>query len=346
MLDEFLSWWIARLRELIPTRLRRPGLDSMPALIVSADWNAPLAPAPVGLRENGVERALGAIDLDETARGGTASLLGGRPRPSLTILRLGPGALLDREVALPLAAERDLDNVLAFEMDRLTPFAADEIVHSHEVLSRDRAAGRLSLRLVLARRDVVEPIVARLARAGLAPQAIEAPGSAGVARRLLLGRARAARSGSIGTGAAWAACAVLALLVLAAPFVRQHEALARSARAIALLGPPVAQANALRARIVASTAGADVLADASRDIADPIRTLALVTRLLPDDTFLTDFTLAGRKLTMNGQSASAARLIGALAADPTIRNPSFVAPVTRLEATHTDLFSIRADVAP
>jgi hypothetical protein len=48
---------------------------------------------------------------------------------------------------------------------------------------------------------------------------------------------------------------------------------------------------------------------------------------------------------MSGQSATAARLISALAADPAIRNPAFSAPVTRNETTHTDLFSIRAEAA-
>ena len=79
-------------------------------------------------------------------------------------------------------------------------------------------------------------------------------------------------------------------------------------------------------------------------LAEPLAALAAITRSLPDDTYLTDFTLNGRNVTLNGQSASAAKLIGLLAADPSIDNPAFSAPVTRLEATHTDLFSIRAAV--
>jgi general secretion pathway protein L len=102
--------------------------------------------------------------------------------------------------------------------------------------------------------------------------------------------------------------------------------------------------TAVRSRIEAATAGADVLAAAQRDIGDPLETLASLTDLLPDDTFLTDLSLTGRKLTINGQSASAAKLIGLLSTEPSLGNPSFVAPVTRLETSHTDLFSIRADV--
>jgi general secretion pathway protein L len=74
--------------------------------------------------------------------------------------------------------------------------------------------------------------------------------------------------------------------------------------------------------------------------------LAAATRVLPDDTYLTEMELQKRKVTLTGRSAAAARLIGPLAADGTFRNPGFTAPVTRVEALHTELFTINAEVAP
>jgi hypothetical protein len=56
--------------------------------------------------------------------------------------------------------------------------------------------------------------------------------------------------------------------------------------------------------------------------------------------------LQKRKVTLSGRSAAAARLIGPLAADGAFRNPGFAAPVTRVEALHTELFTINAEVAP
>jgi hypothetical protein len=52
-----------------------------------------------------------------------------------------------------------------------------------------------------------------------------------------------------------------------------------------------------------------------------------------------------RKMTLSGLAASAPALISALSADPRIRNPAFTAPVTRSDATHMDVFTIRADLA-
>ena len=78
----------------------------------------------------------------------------------------------------------------------------------------------------------------------------------------------------------------------------------------------------------------------------PLVVLAAATRILPDDTYLTEMELRQRKLTLSGRSAGAARLIGALAADPEFRNPGFSAPVTRLEALKAELFTINAEVQP
>jgi general secretion pathway protein L len=72
----------------------------------------------------------------------------------------------------------------------------------------------------------------------------------------------------------------------------------------------------------------------------------MVTRILPDDTFLTDFALRERQMTISGRSASAPRLITLLSADPTLRNTSFAAPVTRIEGATADVFSIKTEIGP
>lgn len=344
MLEEFGAWWLAQWRETLPQAWRDAGADRTPVLLVEPEpLEAPVRLA-ASLRERGAERRLGELSPSRPL----AARLGGRPRPATTLLRLPPGRVLGRDVTLPLAAERDLARVLAFEMDRLTPFAADELHWGWTVLKRDRAAGRVLLRLALVPKTVVAAALAALDEAGVHADAIEGTEGDGALRRIPLAQAGAGRvrREQVVLGAAWGAVALLALLAVAVPFLRQGGALAATERRIALLRPAVREADALRGRITAATAGADVLSAARHQLGDPLATLASLTDALPDDTFLTDLSLTGRKLTINGQSASAAKLIGALSANPAIRNPSFVAPVTRLETAHTDLFSIRADLAP
>ncbi len=346
MLDEFLAWWLTQWRDLLPRSWRERGADRTPYLILVPDRIDDPSSVSVSFAQAGTERVLGRVTPEAGGGRALGALLGNRARPGTLVLRVTPGAILSRDVTLPLAAERDLSRVLLYEMDRLTPFSAGELFFSHEIIRRDRAAGRIVLRLALAPKLGLDELIEQLGRAGLAPDAIEGRDADGGLRRITL----ASRAGAVDRAvlverAAWAMAAALAIVCLVVPFLRQSHQLSASSATIERLRPRVATITTIRNRIEASTAGADVLAAAEREIGDPLDTLASLTNLLPDDTYLTDLSLTGRKLTINGQSASAAKLIGLLSNDPSLRDPSFVAPVTRLETSHTDLFSIRADVS-
>jgi len=93
-------------------------------------------------------------------------------------------------------------------------------------------------------------------------------------------------------------------------------------------------------------AAADVVEAARKQTGSPLQSLAVLTDVLPDDTYVTTLGLRQRKLTVSGRSASAARLIGAMAANPMIHSPAFVAPVVRDETKGDQMFSIRADLGP
>ena len=265
-------------------------------------------------------------------------------------LRLRPGSLLQRDVTLPLAAERGLDQVLHYEMDRLTPFTAAETFWGWTVTRRDRPHARLHLRLTLAPRAPIAPLLAALASAGASPMLLEAAESAGGDGRRSIDLA--SREGA-GSGratpvlrAGLALCGVLLLVVVALPFVRQSIALAGMEARIATLTPAVTEAARLRRTIEAQAVGGSLLTAARQQVGDPLEAIAAVTKALPDDTWLTDLTVQQRRLRIDGESRAAVRLIARLAADPTIEGPSFAAPVTRDDSTHADLFSISADLAP
>jgi general secretion pathway protein L len=250
--------------------------------------------------------------------------------------------LLEREVVLPLAAERDPRQVLHYEMDRLTPFNAEDVYWTWGIERRDRALGRLHLRLSLIPKALLREPIGALARAGIQPSAIEA------GRRIALGgplpRSEKWRRAALKAGAI--ACVLLGATAAVQPFVRQTLALGRIDARIAELRPRVAQAEALRRRIASAQASDAVLLNERARVGDALQALAVTTDLVPDDTYLTDFTMHERKITISGQSAAPAKLIAALSAGAAIRNPAFAAPVTRLGSGQSELFSIHADFVP
>ena len=146
-------------------------------------------------------------------------------------------------------------------------------------------------------------------------------------------------------GLAWT-CAGLTVIALVLPVLLQELALRATNSAIEDLQPAIKQVEAMRRDITAGGAGRAVLAREMQRAGDVLQVLATVTRILPDDTYLTDFSLRERQMVLSGRSAAAARLITALSADPAIHDAGFAAPVTRIEGATTDVFSIRATIAP
>jgi general secretion pathway protein L len=339
MLGEFLTWWTEQMLQWVPAR--DPAAAHALILEPLPGWQE----VDVILRRRRRDRPLGRFPLD-----GSGPPLPPPAARAPILLRLPPGLLLEREVTLPLAAEREPARVLAYEMDRITPFAAHEVVWTHAILRRDRARGRLHLRLSVVPRDALQPLLTALDAAGLAPALLELPDAAGTPRRIALLAPNSRRIRQL-RRAACGLCAALAVAAIALPFVLQSRAGQRIEARIAALRPAVDEAEALRRRIAARTAGIDVIAAERQRLGDTLAVLAALTNLLPDDTYLTDLALRQGRLTLNGQSAAAARLIAALSADPAIRAPEFIAPVTRVNgaggaAGHDDLFAIRAAVAP
>jgi len=153
-----------------------------------------------------------------------------------------------------------------------------------------------------------------------------------------------------------AAAATLAVLILISPFLRQSLAMADVQDRLEAQAPRMNQVETLRRRISGAGAGGDAVATETRRLGDALEALAAVTEIFPDDSYLTEFTMRERKMTLSGLSASAPRLISLLSADPRIHNPAFTAPVTRQEPVRTgqagqdttqrDVFSIRAELAP
>jgi len=262
------------------------------------------------------------------------------------VLRLPPELVLEQQATLPIAAERDPERVLQYEMDRITPFGADELFWAWAVERRDRAQGRLHLRLSLVPKARLVPVLDALRQAGVGPTMIETLVPGGAARRITLDRVQPGPWRRRGLAIAGTICAVLAVAAVAVPFWVQSVRSAEVERQIAELRPKVDLAETLRRRILSSAAGTDVFAEQRGRVGDVLQMLATLTDLLPDDTFLNELTFRARVVTISGQSAGAARLIAALAAEPSIRNPAFAAPVTRNEGTRGEGFSIRAEVVP
>ncbi|RMD61466.1 MAG: hypothetical protein D6826_09855, partial [Alphaproteobacteria bacterium] len=184
----FLRWWGAELWACLPAELRETARRGRQRLVVEiTESKATFSEA----RGKHLKR-LGAVTL-ESGKSGDGAAAGNEGadaqramvariidnagmRSAQVALRLPRGQVLRRVVDLPAAAAENLREVLGFEMDRHTPFKAQEVYYDYRVKEVDPQRKRLKVDLVVIPRGVVDRMV-RIAEAwGLDLDVVEVTG--------------------------------------------------------------------------------------------------------------------------------------------------------------------------
>jgi general secretion pathway protein L len=327
MLAEFVAWWSARIAELLPASLVNAA--SVPdGIVINVDRDATISALQ---RRKGREEPIGS--------GIAARLAAGRT----VLLRPAADMVLEKRYTVPTAPRSDLDQMLRHDLARITPFPAHALFWRWDGRPKPGDRTRTDVVLTMVPKAALAAALERLSAIGIAPRFLEIE-SGGQRRLLPLGENAAAQSRLL-PALAWL-CGGLAVAALVLPFLLQALALHGTNNEIAALQPAVAQVEALRRGLTDGNAGREVLAREREHTADVLQVLATLTRILPDDSFLTDFALRDRHFTISGRSASAPGLITGLSAEPSIRDAAFAAPVTRIEGATADVFTIAADVRP
>src|SRR5581483_356993 len=138
-LPRFFAWWGRELVACLPARWQALLAERSDALLLENQ-----ARELVLWRQSGERcRELGRIALDDTADGQRAAYLRLRAEledpnlPQYYCIR--PERTLRRSISLPAAAEDNLRQVLSFEMDRQTPFKADQVYFDYRLGARSAA---------------------------------------------------------------------------------------------------------------------------------------------------------------------------------------------------------------
>lgn len=199
-------------------------------------------------------------------------------------LRLPSHWALCRAIDLPLAAEGNLSDVVGFELDRHTPFRAEQVYFCQRILARDPTAQRLAVEITVVPRWVIDSALRTAGELGWAPERIDvadpSPDTTHSGNLLVTTATALCRDGARATFGLAAAAAVLTLAAVAIPFVTVERRAAAMTEAVAAVEKPAQAAVALRKEIAAQWDSQDFLIGRKRQAPTVSRLLAEVTRLL------------------------------------------------------------------
>ncbi len=347
-LAAFWRWWTGELAAMMPDRFARG--SRVPVLALEGGEVVLVEPKSAASPTSRV--ALEALDPSQ-ARAAVRALLerAGESRGRARV-RLARGEALVRRVSMPAATEENLAQVVGFEMDRLTPFRAEEVYFDQRVVSRDPASGQIGVQLAVARRDLVDARVARLRDLGISVQGVSAgeEGGQGAAGLDLLPSEHRGERESPNERLVRRALALTVVLLL---FVALVLPAWQKRESIIALHPSIAKAKqeAEAADALARTLERQVadynFAQAKRHAPSALAYLEDVSRLLPDNTWVQQFDLrtAGksREVQITGETTSSSKLIEILEQSTLLQNATPKGSVTRGSQPGTERFMIAAE---
>ncbi len=340
-LPVFLDWWLGELWALVPDRLKQR-LHLLPdrLLIRQLDgdrfrWELHTPDSVETLGELCLQEQNAALQ----ARQWLENCQG---RDLQIWLELQPAQVLRRPLRLPLAARDNLRQVLRFEMDRHTPFTADEVVFDVCVNQIDTASNLLDVELVVVPRQRLESLLEKLAPWQLPLQGITVRGMESCAN-LLPEDQQPAQDQS-----AQRLNRLLAAVVVVLCFLLGWNAIDKREQQIQQLDEQIAQARGkarvadrLRRELDAAVNSARWLHE--RKLKHPLMLQALLelTEALPDDAWIQRMEYNKGHFKIQGVAVSANELLKKLDGLPHLKSPEIIGAITEDRQTRKERFHIR-----
>ena len=358
-LPRFLAWWARELAALLPARWHAMLAERSDALLLESQ-----GPELVLWRQSGDASAeLGRIAANEPAdvqKAAYARLHTQIVDPNLRqFYCIGRQRTLQRTISLPAAAEDNLRQVLIFEMDRQTPFKADQIYFDYHVAARAAADRNLQVDLTVVPRAQLDAELAALAASGALLDGVDCwrdgSGSARAGLNLLPPERRLKRKNlrlRLNLALA-AAAAVLLVTAMLQSLANRESALAAMTVEVEKAQNDAKQVATLRKTLEDTINSANFLSRKKRETPLMVALLEDLTTRLPDDTYLERLSIDEKnKIEMQGLSSDASKLIGLLQKSEVITNPGVQGTIQPDPRTKKDRFNITlefvksADVEP
>jgi general secretion pathway protein L len=342
----FWSWWINELIGMLPPGVRHIVMPRAQRLFLELDGTDVVMSQ--GTAQDKEELKRYSLDQADAAPLRLSTEDGMHQHARELVLCLPPDKVLTKSLTLPFAAEENLREVLSFEMNRQTPFTAEQVYYDFSVTARSPAERTLTVDLVLATRRMLDDLLARLDKRGLHPDlvTIDCGAGGGFAAVNLLpveNRQRKAVTPQLVNLALGALAVLLLVSAVSLPLLNKRHRIQALEPLLETASAKAEEAHRLRKEVDQLTANSRFLTDKKQSSLPVLEVMDELTRILPDDTWITRLDIKGSELQIQGQSSSAAALIPLIESSSILQNPRFRSPVTQVPRSDAERFHLSAE---
>lgn len=291
---------------------------------------------PVHIRGGRVDPAI-AVSLAERLRGARVELV------------LQPKRFMFRPLELPRRASEFLEGIVRAQIDRLTPWSAADAVFGWRA-SNETAGDRIEVTIAATARTLIAPFISAITALGADTVAVfaapppQAPRTAAI--RICeqkaglaadLPKVRRILVGLLAGGGALASVSMAANAIVGGAIEARR-------------GDVMERIEERRATLQAGRGGtseaARELERQKHEIPSSVIAVEALSRVLPDDTYLTELRILGDKMQIIGLTRDAPALIRLIEQTSHFSRATFFAPTTRSAGESREHFHIEAHIEP
>lgn len=348
-LRRFFRWWGRELSFLVPEKVRQWLSDQSVYVFMSVANDT----IQFNRVSDGKKQFIAELQINKNAADNYAKLKSEKIEleKARLVLRLTRGQAIARILFLPAATKENLRQVVSFEMDRYTPFKAEQVYFDVKFLGKE-ANGLIRVLLVLTPKETLDKLLLDISNLGVQPVMVdfeEAENDLELEpnpydllpefERPVINKTTRALTwvGALAT-------LLLIMAVLAYPVWRQSQIVESLKQQVKSLEKETRIVQSRQLEIDNIIDETERLINTKNNSSSLNELINAVSLLLPDETSLTHLQYRDAKLQIQGQSPTASALIGVLEESPLFTNARFVSPLTQDRRTGLERFQISVDV--
>ncbi|MFI3217700.1 MAG: pilus assembly protein PilM [Methylococcales bacterium] len=345
-----LRWWGRELSFLVPEKIKQRVSDSQGFIIASVENNQ----LRLTFQMDGQSEQLTVLDYDKSAVADYTDLLANDERLSKAkvILRLTGQDAIKKELGLPAAAKENLQQVIAYELDRYTPFKANQVYFAVKRLPKQlNNAEQIKVLLVLTSRETLDELYANVKAMGIVPMFADYEGVANDFEHgddiynLLPDELipKVAKIPQIIHSTLISLVFLLLAAVIVMPVWFEYQAVDELTKKIHKVEKEASKIKTMQLETSALIDETQQLLNEKNTTPSVLTMLNTLSSLMKDDTWLAYLQYADDHLQIQGESPAASTLIAVLEDSPVFNKAVFVSPVTQDSVSKQEHFQITVD---
>jgi len=348
-LKRFFRWWGRELAFLIPEKLKQALSDKTGYLYIRVSEQKFRIIGTL----NSQTKTIADLDFNEEGLSQFKQLLEshGELKRARLVLSLTSEQAIQKIIQLPAVAKENIEQVVAFELDKHTPFNNEQVYFSLKQQGKEES-GHINIQIILTPKERLDALFFILNKSDVRPEIIEYENAANNyledydTYNLLPEWERPAKNkvaqAIIGT------LSLLVLLLTTSVFVypvwQQGQAVERLKKEIKSLKNDTDFVQEKQLELSEIIEETEKIKRIKQRVPDVLKLIDMLSELINDETWLTHLQLKNDRVQIQGQSAAAEGLIGVLETSNFFNDVRFVSPLTQDKRTGLERFQISASV--